>query len=94
MRLILWIIALYSPERWRVGALYVQGLKWSVGYNTSTAYGEHAEDLAIAHFKKKYGIDPDGGVMYCTFSPCSHCSKTLEQYDMNSRYVKRYTGKL
>lgn len=94
IRLILTLVALRSPERWKVGALYVEGLKWSTGYNTSADYGHHAEDLAVENFMKKYGKKPKGGTMYCTFSPCTNCVKTLKSHNMTSKYLKKYRGKL
>ena len=94
LRLLMYIIAFRSPEKWKVGALYVQGFKWSVGYNTSAEYGSHAEDHAIANFLQKYAIQPSNGTMYCTWSPCTNCTKTLKKHNMKSVYVDKYTGKL
>ena len=94
MRILLWLIALRSDQKFRVGALYIQGTKWSTGYNKSASYGEHAEDVAIRNFQRKYGITPIGGTMYCTYSPCSNCCKTIEVHAMKSKYVSKYRGKL
>ena len=94
MKYLLYFISRNSPEPYKVGAIYLQGLRWSIGYNTSRAYGSHAEDSAIQAFKKKYSTDPTGGVMWCTLSACSHCTKTLEKYKIRSRYLYKYTGAL
>jgi len=94
IRLLLSIIASHSPEKWKVGAIYVQGFRWSTGYNKSRAYGDHAEDWAVINFRRKYGVEPKNGTMYCTWSPCTNCAKTLEKHVMKSWYVERYTGKL
>lgn len=93
-RLILKIIAFPSPEKYQVGALYIQGWRWSTGYNKSKAYGDHAEDVAVKDYVRKYGEEPQGGTMYCTLSPCSRCTKTINKYKMKSVYVHKYTGKL
>ena len=94
MRMLLWLIALRSDQRFRVGALYIQGTKWATGYNKSASYGEHAEDRAIRNFELKYGVTPIGGTMFCTYSPCSCCTKTLEKHAMKSKYVAKYKGSL
>lgn len=94
MRILLKLIASGSSEKYKVGALYIKGLKWSIGYNTSADYGSHAEDHAISNFEKKYGIKAESGTMYCTYSPCSHCTITLKTRNMRSKYVSKYTGKL
>lgn len=93
-KLILWVIALRSPEKYRVGALYIQGRKFAKGYNTLSHYGWHAEDMAMKRFKEKYGIEATGGTMYCTYSPCTVCKEKLEKRFINSVYVYKYAGKL
>ena len=87
-------VAAFSPEPYKVGAIYVQGWRVSYGYNTSAAYGCHAEDMAIRRWEKLYRRPAVGGTMYCTYSACSHCTKTLNNRDMVNVYTTKYTGKL
>lgn len=94
LKLMLEWVARRSPERFKVGAIYVQGWRWSTGYNKSQEYGEHAEDVAIANFRRKYKIEALGGTMYCTYTPCTCCTDTLEQRWIHSIGVSKYTGKL
>jgi deoxycytidylate deaminase len=94
LRQLLRVVAAPSPERHQVGAIYRQGWRVMWGYNTSSTYGCHAEDTVIRRFEKIYRIKAVGGVMYCTWSPCSHCTKTLVGRSMTSKYISRYTGKL
>lgn len=83
-----------SPCRTKVGALYMQDGKWALGYNKSPAYGDHAEDVALANYQKKYGIEPKGGTMFCTLSACTGCARVLRERDIISVYLTSYTGKL
>jgi len=94
IKIILNRVSRKSPEKFKVGALYIQGWRWSTGFNTSRRYGSHAEDMAIRRFKDKYGVEPKGGTMYCTLSPCTVCTKTLERHNMVSKYKLKYNGKL
>jgi deoxycytidylate deaminase len=94
IKFILKLIARKSPEPYKVGALYIRGFKWSTGYNTSAAYGKHAEDMALDNFKKKYNLEPGTGTIWCSYSPCSHCKKTLSGRDIKSKFLIPYRGKL
>ena len=94
LKTLLKIVARNSPEQWKVGAIYIQGWRVSWGYNTSANYGQHAEDMALGRFESWYKKKPTKGTMYCTFSPCSVCSKTLSEVGITSVYVRKYTGKL
>jgi len=87
-------VAAFSDQPYKVGAIYVQGWRVSYGYNVSAAYGCHAEDITIRRFEILYGRPAIGGTMYCTYSACSHCAKTLKQKDMANVYASKYTGKL
>jgi pyrimidine deaminase RibD-like protein len=89
-----WLVARLSPEKYKVGAIYIEGRKYSAGYNRSAAYGDHAEDMAVEWFIRKYGVEPNGGTMWCTFSPCTNCEETVAKYNMKSKYIKKYAGKL
>ena len=93
-KFILRMIARKSPEPYKVGALYIQGFRWSTGYNTSVAYGKHAEDMALDNFQKKYNLEPKGGTMWCSYSPCSYCKNTLSGKDIKSKFLVTYLGKL
>ena len=88
------LVARNSPEKWKVGAIYVQGWRVSWGYNTSATYGQHAEDMALRRFESWYKKKPSKGTMYCTFSPCSVCSRKLRIKDIKSVYVFKYKGRL
>ena len=88
------LIAKKSKERYKVGAIYRQGWRVSWGYNISATYGHHAEDMALRRFESWYGKKPSKGTMYCTFSPCNVCSRTLGQAGITSVYINKYTGKL
>jgi hypothetical protein len=88
------VVSLRSPEYWKVGAIYRKGWKISWGYNKSAVYGQHAEDMAISRFEKWYKEEAKGGVMWCTFSACTCCTKNLKARNMHSSYVHKYVGKL
>jgi hypothetical protein len=91
---LLFLVSRRSPELWKVGAIYRKGWRISWGYNNSSKYGQHAEDMAISRFERWYKQPAKGGVLWCTFSPCTHCTKTLKKREIYSSYVFKYTGKL
>jgi len=94
MTVLLKSVANLSPDKYKVGAIYVQGWRISFGYNTSRDYGSHAEDMAIRMFEKLYKPRAQKGTMYCTWSPCSVCAKNLFNLGIRPWYLDRYTGKL
>jgi deoxycytidylate deaminase len=89
-----WLVSQMSKEQYKVGAIYIEGWRYSVGYNKSAAYGDHAEDMAIKWFIRKYKRVPNNGTMYCTWSPCSQCDILLQKYNIKIWYVEKYLGKL
>jgi len=88
---VLGIICLKSQEKYKVGALYVQGFKFSIGYNKSSSYEGHAEMVAIKNYRRKYKREPFGGTMYCTLSPCSQCARRITEF--KSIYIYKYAEK-
>jgi hypothetical protein len=89
------IVSFCSRERYKVGAIYVQGWRLSWGWNTNSSYGSHAEDEALERFSRFYpGVNISHGTMYCSWSPCKNCTKVLDLLNITSVYLTEYKGKL
>jgi hypothetical protein len=87
-------VAAMSPEKWQVGAVYVNDDLQVSGYNHHRSYCGHAEITAIRRYEKKTFRKARGGRMYCTLSPCTNCAKELEARNIEAVYQQVYTGKL
>ena len=84
-----------SPEPYKVGAVYIAPDGTQVaGFNHHRDYNGHAEITAIRLYEKQTFKKAKGGLMYCTWSPCSGCKKTLEALGIKSVYLNEYLGKL